>query len=228
MSGLFYFWRQRIWLSGWVPIVAGLGLLTLFYSRKLTLLFVLVLAAYIAWNGDMLYRTIVQDNVSEGGLQRLDIWRMNLGHVANHPIFGMGPAGYAIYNVTYHPRDARSTHNNYFDVLAQNGVLGLIAFAALAATAIAVALRARRAVCGRGDMQEAFANAAVAGLPAAFLAMMLGDWVLPFAYNVTIMGFDHAIHTWLVMGVSGWLLATHTPGASDAETSETGNSDGTS
>jgi O-antigen ligase len=111
--------------------------------------------------------------------------------------------------MTYHPRDARSTHNNYFDVLAQTGVVGLLAFAALAATAIAVALRARRAVRGRGDMREAFANAALAGLPAAFISMMLGDWVLPFAYNVTIMGFDHAIHTWLVMGGAGWLLATH-------------------
>ncbi len=216
LSGLLYFWRQRIWLSGWLPLVAGLGILSSFYSRRLTLLFGVALAGYVIWNSDVLYRTIVQDNIAEGGLQRLDIWRMNLGHVMNHPVFGMGPAGYAIYNMTYHPRDARSTHNNYFDVLAQTGVVGLIAFAALAVTALAVALRARRAVSGRGDVLEVLANAALAGLPAAFISMMLGDWVLPFAYNVTIMGFDHAVHTWLVMGVAGWIAASQAPAGDEA------------
>jgi hypothetical protein len=30
--------------------------------------------------------------------------------------------------------------------------------------------------------------------------MMLGDWILPFAYNQTITGFDSAIFAWLMMG----------------------------
>ncbi|MEJ2557924.1 MAG: hypothetical protein P8186_17195 [Anaerolineae bacterium] len=30
--------------------------------------------------------------------------------------------------------------------------------------------------------------------------MMLGDWVLPFAYNQTIVGFDHSVYTWLFLG----------------------------
>jgi hypothetical protein len=29
---------------------------------------------------------------------------------------------------------------------------------------------------------------------------MLGDWVLPFAYNQTIVGFDHSVYTWLFLG----------------------------
>ena len=31
-------------------------------------------------------------------------------------------------------------------------------------------------------------------------AMMLGDWVLPFAYNQTITGFDNAAFTWVLLG----------------------------
>jgi O-antigen ligase len=205
LSGLFYFWRQRIWLSGWLPIAAALGVMTLLYSRRLSLIMALVLVVYAWINQDLLYRTIIQDNISEGGLQRLEIWQMNLKHVANHPVFGMGPAGYAIYNMTYHPRDARSTHNNFFDILAQNGVVGMLAFAIMMFVALCLALRVRAEYRGQGDYKEAYANAALAGIPAALIAMMLGDWVLPFAYNVTIMGFDHAVHTWIAIGLTGWL-----------------------
>jgi hypothetical protein len=196
----FYFWRQRIWLTGWVPIGVGVLVLTFLRSRKLFVLLCVLGLIYVGINSDVLYASVVQDNVDEGGLQRIDIWRMNLAHVANHPLFGMGPAGYAIYNMTYHADDARSTHNNYFDVLAQNGVFGLIAFAIMAITIVMIGLRARKAYLGVGDYREAFVNAALAGWVASLVSMMLGDWVLPFAYNVTIMGFDHAMHAWLAVG----------------------------
>jgi hypothetical protein len=30
--------------------------------------------------------------------------------------------------------------------------------------------------------------------------MMLGDWMLPFAYNETIAGFDNAVLSWVMFG----------------------------
>jgi hypothetical protein len=177
----FYFWRQRIWLTGWVPIGVGALVLTFFRSRRLFVLLCVLGLIYIGINSDALYASVVQDNVDEGGLQRIDIWRMNLAHVANHPLFGMGPAGYAIYNMTYH-------------------VFGLLAFVVMAATVVVIGLRARKAYAGVGDYREAFVNAALAGWVASLASMMLGDWVLPFAYNVTIMGFDHAMHAWIAVG----------------------------
>jgi O-antigen ligase len=203
----FYFWRQRIWLTGWLPIAVGALVMTYLRSKRLFALLCVLAGLYVVLNGDVLYSSVVQDNVDEGGLQRIDIWRMNLAHVANHPIFGMGPAGYAIYNMTYHAADARSTHNNYFDVLAQNGVLGLLSFFVMAGTVVWIGLRTRAAYAGVGDYREAFVNIALAGWIASLAAMMLGDWILPFAYNVTIMGFDHAMHAWLAIG--GLLYLAH-------------------
>ncbi len=205
-EGLFYFWRQRIWLTGWLPIAVGVLTLTFYRSRRLFALMCVIGLIYAGLNSDVLYASVVQDNVDEGGLQRIEIWRMNLNHVANHPLFGMGPAGYAIYNMTYHAEDARSTHNNYFDVLAQNGVLGLLAFFVMAGTMLWIGLQARKHYADSGDYREAFVNSAFAGFVAALVSMMLGDWVLPFAYNVTIMGFDHAVHTWLSVGLLLGLL----------------------
>ncbi len=202
----YYFFRYRLWLSGWLPMGVAIAVITFFRSKRLfaAMMFVVVIAA--VWNADSLYRSIVADNVDEGGLQRIDIWRMNLNHVVNHPILGMGPAGYAIYNMTYHPQDARSTHNNYFDILAQSGVLGFAAFVYLAVTLLRTGNRARLRYQGRDDFREAFVNTAFGGMVASLVAMALGDWVLPFAYNITIMGFDHAMHAWLAPGLMLSLL----------------------
>ena len=56
--------------------------------------------------------------------------------------------------------------------------------------------RARRA----RTFREAFSVAAYAGCFGALASMMLGDWILPFAYNETISGFDHACVTWIFLG----------------------------
>ncbi len=158
----------------------------------------LVLAVLFAQD---LYDTIVVDNQREGGLQRIELWMMNLQHVANHPVFGLGPAGYAPYNMTYHPRDARSTHNNYFDVMAQTGAVGAVCFvwllASIGRSAWGVYVRASLHSFDRG-----YAALALAVFIAALGAMMLGDWVLPFAYNQSITCFDNAVISWI-----GWGLA---------------------
>jgi hypothetical protein len=55
-------------------------------------------------------------------------------------------------------------------------------------------------LAGRRNFEEAFAAAALAGIIAAIASMMLGDWVIPFAYNSTITGFDHSAFTWILVG----------------------------
>ncbi len=191
---------NTLWLSGWVPIVVACGMVTWFRSKKLALLALLLVLIYIAWNAGPLYQRVFVANAEEGSLSRLDIWQMSLTHVANHPLFGMGPAGYAVYNMTYHPQDARSTHNNLFDVLAQNGIIGFAAFMWLFAAFAYVGILARRLLAGKRNFEEAFAIAALGGIFGAAIGMMLGDWVLPFAYNQTISGFDNALFTWFMLG----------------------------
>lgn len=194
------FLLNALWLSGWVPVVVASGLVIWFRSKKLAVLALLLLLIYIAWNAGPLYQRIFVANAEEGSLSRLDIWQMSLTHVANHPLFGMGPAGYAVYNMTYHPQDARSTHNNFFDVLAQTGVVGFTVFIWLFAAFAYAGNRVRRVLAGRQNFEEAFAIATLSGCFGALIGMMLGDWVLPFAYNQTISGFDNALFTWFMLG----------------------------
>ncbi|NJM40480.1 MAG: O-antigen ligase family protein [Anaerolineae bacterium] len=202
LAGILYYYvvRTSIWLSGWLPLFFAIAVVTFFYSRKLFVLLLIGALVVIALRFDVIYARVVDDNVSEGGLSRLDIWRMSLEHVANHPLLGMGPAGYAAYNMYYHPIDARSTHNNYFDVLAQTGAIGFLCFVWLFVRFVRAGLGARQVLAGKRNFEEMFALATLGGCFGAIVGMALGDWVLPFAYNQTIAGFDNAQYTWLFLG----------------------------
>jgi len=195
-----YFFQVRDWVSGWAPMFLGIVVVTFFFSRRWFVVLCLVGAVVIVWQVGELYRTIVLASVNKGDFERIDIWTIALRHLFNHPLFGMGPAGYAVYYMTYNPTTARSTHNNYFDVVAQNGFIGFIAFLIMMGTLVWMAWRTRKAVEGRYDAMEAYACAALGGGVAILLSMALGDWILPFAYNQTITGFDNAVFTWMMLG----------------------------
>jgi len=195
-----YFIKYVLWFSGWVPLMVACALITLMRSKKLFVAVALIALVYVGINFNFYSQKLYEAKVAQGDLQRLDLWQMNLEHVIQHPLFGMGPAGYTVYNMTYHPEDARSTHNNYFDVLAQTGVVGLIAFIWMFIVFIRVGIRSFRALARRRDFEAAFASATLAGCIGALVSMMLGDWVLPFAYNQTIAGFDNAAYTWIFLG----------------------------
>lgn len=196
-----YFVMGRSWVSGWLPMSVAMLLLTWIRSRKLFIALSVIGLLYIALNFDYYYQNIVVAEEEGGsGTGRVELWLTNLNHVVNHPLFGMGPAGYAIYNMTYHREDARSTHNNYFDILAQTGVVGMTVFLWLMARLARVGHRSLRRRKDRGDFEEAFAAATLSGLVGVLVGMMLGDWVLPFAYNETIAGFDNAVLTWVMLG----------------------------
>jgi O-antigen ligase len=217
-----YFIKYVLWFSGWVPLMVACALITLMRSKKLFVVVALIALVYVGINYNFYSQKLYEAKVTQGDLERLDLWQMNLEHVVRHPLFGMGPAGYAVYNMTYHPEDARSTHNNYFDVLAQTGIVGLGAFIWMFIAFIRVGIRSFRALAGRRDFEAAFASATLAGCIGALVSMLLGDWVLPFAYNQTITGFDNAAYTWIFLGamVSLDYIVRHTTRTTD----ETGES----
>ncbi len=203
LAGWFFFYylgQHADWLSGWAPMLAACGLISARRSWKLLCLAGAAALIFFAFNFQTFYQNIYLANIESGGLQRLDLWRNNLELVARHPLFGVGPAGYAVYYMAYHAGEARSTHNNYFDVAAQAGVIGLAFFLWLFAVLIRLGHQTCRHLSGRRDFEAGFAAAAWAGCVGACAGMMLGDWVLPFAYNQTIAGVDNAVFTWLIAG----------------------------
>jgi hypothetical protein len=193
------FFVQLNWLSAWLPTMLAVGAISFWRSRWLLVVLLIVALVYVGANLDYLQTEYARES-TESGVTRLDAYAHNWRVTGRHFLFGVGPAGYAAYYMSYFPGEAMATHSNYLDVLSQTGVVGLLAFLgfflALALTAWDLLGRTK----GRSDFTRAFGVGAFAGLLGVVFAMGLGDWLLPFVYTQTIAGFDYAVYSWVLLG----------------------------
>jgi hypothetical protein len=194
-----YFVTQVTWLSGWVPPLAAIATISLMKSKRLFLIFMILMAIYVGLNWGH-YTNTMSAEYEISGLTRLAAWEHNWRVTGKHVLFGTGPAGYAAYYMSYFPGEAMATHSNYIDILSQTGIVGLFFwlwfFAVLGWTGYKLYMRLK----GTADFSEGWANATLAGWVGCIVAMGLGDWVLPFAYTQGIAGFDYAVYSWVLLG----------------------------
>jgi O-antigen ligase len=144
--------------------------------------------------------------MSWGGRQVL--YRATLELVKEHPILGLGPAAYRHYALNrwlslgvgraLYLRPLVSSHNNYIDIYAQMGLVGLGLF--LWFLSEVGALGWRLAPRFGQDFEEGYVQGALGGLAATLVAMMLADWFLPFVYNIGFPGFRTSALAWMFLG----------------------------
>ncbi|HWQ12428.1 MAG TPA: O-antigen ligase family protein [Roseiflexaceae bacterium] len=200
-----------LWKSGWIPVIVGLFVAVLLRSWRWFLV-LLAVGALFAYTQRDIINDMVNSEVEEGADERIGMWEINLRVVGDHWLFGSGPAGYALYYMHYYPEDARSTHNNYLDIIAQFGVVGSAIWIWLAAASTIEGVRLyRRAPPG---FLRTLALAVTSGWVGAQVSMLLGDWMLPFAYNQTITGYKYTVYSWIFLGmlISIRTLLPHQPG----------------
>lgn len=190
---------QVEWLSGWLPSIVAIAAITLFWSRKWFVVLLVVLAIAGVLLTPLYQATFSSDIEVQGNGDRLILWKMSWEHLRDHPLLGTGPAGYAQHYMTYHPQEARSTHNNYLDLIAQTGILGSLVWLWL----VVAAAREGFVVLKHAQpgALRTLGLAACGGLAASVVAMVLGDWILPFAYNQGIEGYRYTVFSWIFLGV---------------------------
>jgi O-antigen ligase len=185
------------WVSGWAPTIVALFVATFLRSKK-AFVALLIVGVLVVYSAQAFFTQVADDNVNDGSLERLSLWEQNWRVVRAHWLFGTGPAGYALYYMTYYRDDARSTHNNYLDILAQFGFSGMLTWLWLAVAVTIEGWRVTR-IAPPGFLR-ALAISATAGWIGAVGSMFLGDWVLPFAYNQGVGGYKYTVYTWLFVG----------------------------
>ncbi len=207
MVGLLALWMydrfilNTRWLAGWVPPFLAIGVLTFLKSRKWFVVMLVIMAALLAleWRGFI--QQVIAGESAESGVTRMAAWAVNWRVTGRHILFGTGPAGYAVYYMSYFPHEAMATHSNYIDILSQLGIVGLACYLWLLGAALTAGLRVQRALRGKGDFAEGLAAGTLGGCAGVILAMALGDWLIPFVYTQTIAGFDYAVYAWLWLGI---------------------------
>lgn len=195
------FVHQFRWLSSWVPAMAGLAAIGALRSRKVLVLLIVAVTLYVVFNLPAVEVKLQQEMVASG-VTRIDAWLHNWRVTGKHWLFGVGPAGYAVYYMSYFPLEAMASHSTYIDVLSQTGVVGFFFFLWFWVATGVVLWRLYRRVKGRQDFAEAFGLAAIGGYVGTLVAMALGDWIVPFVYTQTIAGFDSAVYTWVLLGMA--------------------------
>ncbi len=191
----------RDWASGWVPAVVALGILVwLRWPRGATLLG-LAAGMVVFINFALVQRFLLGSDNEYSLFTRGAAWEIVLIIVSANPWLGVGPANYYWYTSMFPILGWYvnfNSHNQYLDLLAQTGLVGLGFFVwfVLAAARQGWQLR-QRLTDGFGS---AYVNAALAAVAGCVMAGMLGDWLVPFVYNVGIGGMRASLLLWLFLG----------------------------
>jgi O-antigen ligase len=189
-------WQTGDWQSGWIPpVIAIVAIVALRWWQSY---FVLIAGGVVALPV-VLSMLIAADAYSFE--TRIDAWLVLLDLIRINPILGLGPANYYYYTPLFGIRGYYvqfNSHNQYFDMLLQTGVLGLVCliwfFAAVGRAGWRLRLEAP------DGFAQAYVYAALGGLVATVASGFLGDWILPFVYNVGIVGMRSSILGWLFLG----------------------------
>jgi hypothetical protein len=184
------------WKSGWFPPVIAVLVLTGLRYRKLLIFglpFVLFATLYIIMD------VIASEDYSWG--TRVDAWLIVLEISRVSPLLGMGFANYYWYTPLFPIRGWRvsfNSHSQFVDLIAQTGYIGLLAFIWLFFEFGRLAWNLTKQL--PPGFPRAYAYGVFAGICASIVAASLGDWVLPFVYNVGLAGFRASILPWIFIG----------------------------
>lgn len=185
------------WKSGWVPALATA--LVLVVLRFPFSLLALALGA-IAFGQTIADQLLASDQYSAN--TRTEAWALIGEIVKVNPVLGLGPANYYWYTpllrISGYYGLQFNSHNQYVDLVAQIGLVGLAAFGWFVWEIGRFGWRLRqRAMDG---FALGYVNGVLAGLAGSLVAGMLGDWILPFVYNVGFFGFRASLFTFLFLG----------------------------
>ncbi len=142
----------------------------------------------------------------ESGGSRLVLIERVLEVSMRNPITGLGPASYRPYAATdplpyrgaYWVNPQVSSHNNYVDLFAHVGLLGLGLLGWFWLELGRLGWRLNKVL--RPGFAAGYVNGMLAMLAASLALMLLADWILPFVYNIGFPGFQASVLVWLFWG----------------------------
>jgi hypothetical protein len=182
--------------SGWLSVFACIAVIIAARSWRagLAIFPVGILAVLYMWS-----RLVSGDEYSIS--TRFDAWIIMGQIIKINPILGLGFANYYWYTPLFPIRGyavSFNSHNNYVDILAQTGLVGLFCVLWIFWEAGWLGWRLREQV--PSGFAQAYVYGALGGLAGMVVAGMLGDWILPFFYNVGLNGFRSSMIGWLFLG----------------------------
>jgi len=123
------------WISGWAPPLVSVVVILLLSGRYLATMGTLAAGLIAYFNASKLTSAVMAGDNPYSLATRIAAWRIILGIVRVNPLLGVGPANYYWYTLLFPIMGYYvpfNSHNNYIDLLAQTGIIGLVCFLWLA------------------------------------------------------------------------------------------------
>ena len=206
---IYSFSQQRERVSDWVGVSVALG--TLVWLRFPRLRLPAILMAIIVTATGLLFPVAYEfaggdAQWAESGASRLVLISRVVELAMRNPITGLGPASYRAYGfmkplVYEHiiwQVPTISSHNNYIDIFAHTGLVGLGLFLWFVGRLLLLVGRLWSAF--QSDFARAYIGGALAVTSSSLVLMLLADWFLPFVYNIGFAGFQASILSWMFLG----------------------------
>jgi O-antigen ligase len=192
---------NKEWTSGWLPAVVAVVVTLLVGAPRFAPIILLGGGGLAVGLLPRVLAFIIGDTNQYSISTRLEAWRILSEIISANPILGLGFANYYWYTPLFPIMGYAvkfNSHNNYVDIVAQTGLAGLACFLWFAAACGLLGWRVcRRAAPG---FSRAYAASALGGLVGTLIAGMLGDWIVPFVYNVGFAGFGASVLAWIFLG----------------------------
>ena len=193
--------KNLSWTSGWAPPLLAAIVVLVVGSPRFCIPITLAGVVFAVLKPQSISRLFGVGDNAYSAMTRVEAWSVLFQIIKVSPILGLGPANYYWYTplfsiLGYHVRF--NSHNNYVDLVAQTGLLGLACFLWFSLEVGRLGWRLRSRV--PEGFAQAYVYGALGGLAGTLLAGMLGDWVLPFVYNVGFSGFRASVLGWIFLG----------------------------
>jgi O-antigen ligase len=192
---------NRGWTSGWLPALVAIWIIVWVGAPRFGLILTILIAlGFVIFHQQLVSLVMIGDNTYSLDT-RLLAWKILIEIIRVSPILGLGPANYYFYTplfpiLGYAVRF--NSHNNYVDIVAQIGLLGLAAYLWFFWETAKLGFRLRP--IAHEGFERAYVYGTIGGLAGMLVAGMLGDWVIPFVYNVGFDGFRASVLGWLFLG----------------------------
>lgn len=128
--------------GAWLAVSAVCAVLLLYYMFKskrnlaVSIIFIVLISTVLVNNPKFMYRldTIDDFNKYQSNTERILIWQSAWNMFKDHPVFGVGlgqyTENYQQKYISQHAKEPNLTHahNNFMQMLAENGIVGFIGF----------------------------------------------------------------------------------------------------
>jgi len=204
---LYCFVLERETLSNLVGVVPVIGMLVWLRWPRARWTFVALAILTLLFLLPVIYNFAGGDTEWEvSGGSRLALSGRVVEVTLRNPITGLGPAAYRayarmkplLYEGAYWLDPLVNSHNNYVDLFAHVGILGLALFFWFSAQVIRLGWRLRTRFTE--GFAAGFVNAMLAAWVGALVVMVFADWILPHVYNIGFPGFQASVLVWMFLG----------------------------